>query len=81
MNLLNLSKLSLDLGNNKIYDIGAYSLFYPLSSLMNLSSLDLDISNNFKTKQTEHLFKNYFNKLKYLELDDWICVYYIFSVI
>jgi len=69
-NLLNLSTLSLDLRSNKICDIGAYSLLYPLSSLISLSSLDLQLSNNFKTKQIGHLFKHYFNKIKALKLYD-----------
>jgi hypothetical protein len=61
-NLLNLSKLSLEIRQNKIGDIGAYALFYPLSNLQSLSSLRLILDENFEDKQTEHLFKHYLNK-------------------
>jgi len=46
-NLLNLSKLSLEVEDNKIYDIETYYLFNFLSNLKNLSSLYVKLANNF----------------------------------
>ena len=74
MKLLNLSTLSLNLSYNQIKEMGACSLFYPLSNLMSLSSLHLKLSNNILTKQIKHLFKHYIKKLKGFEIA-WLKMY------
>jgi len=45
-NLLNLSRITLNLKYNEIGDIGAQSLLYPLVNLLNLSSLTLDLTSS-----------------------------------
>ena len=45
-NLLNLSKLTLNLSSNRIGDIGSSSLLCPIENIVNLSELTLDLRRN-----------------------------------